>query len=61
MNERPIAINHDTDIAYTLILFSKWEQDRGELLFKENKFRVSWSWCCFGFNFLTNYDYKESL
>ena len=37
MNERPTAINHDTDngILYTLILFSKWERDQGELLFKE--------------------------
>ena len=37
MNERPAAINHDTDngILYTLILFSKWERDQGELFFKE--------------------------
>ena len=42
MNERPIEITMTLNLlVYTLILFSKREQDQGELLFKE---RINSGW-----------------
>ena len=50
LNERPIAVTHDTDIA------SLWP----DFVFKERT-RSWWSGCCFAFHSLMNYDCKESL
>ena len=63
MNELPIAINHETDIASLYPDFVSKVRTRSVWVDfqRDNKFRESWSECCFAFHSLTNYDYKESL
>ena len=58
MNKHPIAITHDTDIASLYPDFVFWERTRSRWVDfqRENKFRVSWSGCCFAFHSHTNND-----